>query len=255
MFFCSKKESKLTVNELAESFTPYIVGDLVLLGKKDEDEVAETLTNAFIDDPSFNWLVNLDDVDIEKKKNTVYKSNKWFMRMMNQHLLDKRSGIMLGVPGNSESNPNQLAGALAVVPGGTNSITLFDFIKYSIKNRKTFPKNDCGPKFLERMEKSSSIYEKKKRKYIKGRFIYLQQVGVLAEFQGRGVGGKMLKPLLKTADDLNASIYLETMSKENESLYIHYGFKTVEKFDLFVQGDESTDAKLTNYIMIRAPFS
>lgn len=62
----------------------------------------------------------------------------------------------------------------------------------------------------------------------------------------------MLQLLFNVAQELNAQVYLETESKENEQLYQHFGFQTLEVFDLFVKGDvdiESNHQKM--YLMRR----
>lgn len=54
-------------------------------------------------------------------------------------------------------------------------------------------------------------------------FIYLWYIGVLPEYQGKGIGGKMLNDLLQIAK--NNPIYLETSTLENLPFYKRYGFK------------------------------
>jgi len=48
---------------------------------------------------------------------------------------------------------------------------------------------------------------------------------------------------------LNASIYLETESENNESLYTHFGFCTLEVTTLSVLGDDSLTANFTGWLM------
>eukprot|EP00579_Thalassiosira_antarctica_P024290 CAMPEP_0201988458 /NCGR_PEP_ID=MMETSP0904-20121228/92328_1 /ASSEMBLY_ACC=CAM_ASM_000553 /TAXON_ID=420261 /ORGANISM="Thalassiosira antarctica, Strain CCMP982" /LENGTH=340 /DNA_ID=CAMNT_0048542631 /DNA_START=107 /DNA_END=1130 /DNA_ORIENTATION=- len=75
----------------------------------------------------------------------------------------------------------------------------------------------------------------------------------LSEQQWKGYGKKMLQLLTQTANSLNASIYLETESENNESMYKHFGFHTVEKLNLCVSGDDSPTANFTMYLMRKDP--
>ena len=71
--------------------------------------------------------------------------------------------------------------------------------------------------------------------------------------QGKGVGGKLYRALFSAADALNVPVYLETESKENESLYHHYSFQTVQTPMICADGDASEDAQFTVYLMVRYP--
>mmetsp|Transcript_31558 Transcript_31558/g.66385 ORF Transcript_31558/g.66385 Transcript_31558/m.66385 type:complete len:93 (+) Transcript_31558:3-281(+) len=85
------------------------------------------------------------------------------------------------------------------------------------------------------------------------RWIHLQSIGVLSDQHGKGYGKKMLQLLAQTANSLHASIYLETDSENNESMYKHFGFHTVEKVNLCVSGDGSPTADCTCYLMRKDP--
>lgn len=69
---------------------------------------------------------------------------------------------------------------------------------------------------------------------------------------GRGMV-KMLLMINKVADMLNVPIYLETESKQNESMYQHFGYDTVEVLRLCAKGDESPTVVLPMYLMKRNP--
>ena len=87
------------------------------------------------------------------------------------------------------------------------------------------------------------------------KWIYLQTIGVLMEQQGgKGkYGSRMLRFLQRVATTMNVPVYLETESKENESMYQHFGFETLEKVELSVPGDERDDAILLMYLMRWTP--
>jgi ribosomal protein S18 acetylase RimI-like enzyme len=54
---------------------------------------------------------------------------------------------------------------------------------------------------------------------------YLWAIGADAENQGRGVGSRLLEPLLRRADARREACYLETGSERNVRFYEKHGFK------------------------------
>lgn len=61
---------------------------------------------------------------------------------------------------------------------------------------------------------------------------YLNVLGVDPLYQGQGVGGKLIEPILKQADGENLPCYLETDGEKNVSFYQKRGFQVVKTFDL-----------------------
>jgi ribosomal protein S18 acetylase RimI-like enzyme len=62
---------------------------------------------------------------------------------------------------------------------------------------------------------------------------HLGPIAVLPEFQGRGIGSRMLERFCAKADGLQAAAYLETDKPENVRLYERFGFALVETEDIF----------------------
>lgn len=56
---------------------------------------------------------------------------------------------------------------------------------------------------------------------------YLQFMGVVPEHQGRGIGGRLLKAVLRGCDESGTPAYLEATSRDNRRLYERHGFETV----------------------------
>jgi GNAT superfamily N-acetyltransferase len=61
---------------------------------------------------------------------------------------------------------------------------------------------------------------------------YLPFVGVAPEWQGRGVGAALLKPVLDRCDSERMPAYLEASSPRNRALYERHGFAVTEEFRL-----------------------
>merc|ERR1711862_933539 len=102
---------------------------------------------------------------------------------------------------------------------------------------------------------SMDILSKKRKDIMKSypKHIYLMQIGVRRQFQGKGIGKKLFKTLFAAADSLQVHVYLETESEENVSLYQHYGFNIAETVLLSARGDISDDAEFKMWLLLRHP--
>jgi ribosomal protein S18 acetylase RimI-like enzyme len=61
---------------------------------------------------------------------------------------------------------------------------------------------------------------------------YLPFVGVAPEWQGRGIGAALLRPVLERCDRERLGAYLEASSPRNRALYERHGFAVTEEFFL-----------------------
>jgi ribosomal protein S18 acetylase RimI-like enzyme len=61
---------------------------------------------------------------------------------------------------------------------------------------------------------------------------YLPFVGVSPEWQGRGLGSALLRPILDRCDAENVAAYLEASSPRNVALYERHGFEVTEEFSV-----------------------
>jgi ribosomal protein S18 acetylase RimI-like enzyme len=58
---------------------------------------------------------------------------------------------------------------------------------------------------------------------------HLNVIGVLPEFQGKGVGSKMLEDFCRRADEQGKACYLETDTEAARRLYERFGFHVVQQ--------------------------
>ena len=63
----------------------------------------------------------------------------------------------------------------------------------------------------------------------------------------------MFRTMFGATDSLGVPVYLETESRENEAMYRHLGFETVDTLTLKAKGDTSPDAEFEMYCMLRLP--
>merc|ERR1712232_1133042 len=151
----------------------------------------------------------------------------------------------------------KMTGAMNIVPSGGREPSVLDFIFYLIRHGnplKDASAGSCGPHAMKRANALDKLNSKRieiTKPYPD--HIYLKMVGVRGDCQGKGIGGRMFRPLFSAADSLGVPVYLETESEENEKCYQHYGFRTEETIVVAVDGDTSPDAKFKMYLMLRMP--
>ncbi len=75
---------------------------------------------------------------------------------------------------------------------------------------------------------------------------YLSTLATHPQFQGKGVGSSMLKPILEICDSKEIPSYLESSKIENVPFYSSLGFKVTEEVSLPLNGP-------TLYLMWREP--
>ena len=63
------------------------------------------------------------------------------------------------------------------------------------------------------------------------KYYIIEYFGTRTEMQGKGYGSKLMKVILKKADETNKKIYLESEEK-NLKLYEHYGFKPIAQSEI-----------------------
>lgn len=78
---------------------------------------------------------------------------------------------------------------------------------------------------------------------------YLMAVGVRNAHQGKGIGSKLLAPMLEKATNENQVCYLETSNPRNVPWYESMGFKVIEKVELTAASKKGC----TYWMMARPP--
>mmetsp|Transcript_15109 Transcript_15109/g.22254 ORF Transcript_15109/g.22254 Transcript_15109/m.22254 type:complete len:258 (+) Transcript_15109:50-823(+) len=255
--FCSTANNGLQNKVLIDKLSKTRHDESIkFLETNNEDEMVEILADAFVNDPLFVWLAQKPDSlsDLEKKRAQL-DYNRWLCRGLNSLVLSRKRGVVLGV-----KEGNQMAGSMCLVPSSCNPPGILDWIIYYFFKGGIPPyeqkeaKNNYGPMCQSRID-SMGVLVKKRKEAMKpySEYIYLYQVAVHSDFQGKGFGGKLFNTLFAAADSLGVPVYLETESEENEALYHRLGFQTIETPLLSVKGDTSVDAEFKMYTMLRQP--
>lgn len=185
--------------------------------KNDIDRLAQVLSEAMYQDPMYYYIFS------DKESSLLYFNIFWKAVLA----YTVKFGIVL--------TTEDFKGAACLLPPHKTDFTLADLLKTGFKIPLTifrFP--------FHQMKKTFDIL------FSLGRFQnqtipephwYLMAIGVRPEYQGKGIGGCLLRELTGIAGKDGKPIYLETETKKNVQLYKKYGFEvanetTVKKHNL-----------------------
>ena len=99
---------------------------------------------------------------------------------------------------------------------------------------------------IKRLVSYESYAMKLKKEFTGNVDWYLYNLSVKKSAQGKGIAGKLLRPMLEFCDNENIVTYLETNKEINVSLYEHFGFELSKK-ELIPKSD------VMHYAMVRNP--
>ncbi len=165
--------------------------------------VVDTLTQAFLDDPVFNWLCP----DAERRTATY---SGWFsvitdsiLRHRNIYTTDDGGGASVWVP------PGEpIADDMEAFAGSVMAVS---------------------PEDAERFGTLLGIADEHKPE---DPHWYLFFIGVTPELQGHGVGSALLRDVLDQCDRGGIPAYLESTCEENRRLYERHGFEVTSELSL-----------------------
>jgi ribosomal protein S18 acetylase RimI-like enzyme len=80
-----------------------------------------------------------------------------------------------------------------------------------------------------RLRRVSWRLQQLRDKYAPEPHFYLDYIGVLPAFQGKGVASRLLRPMLHQADCAGLPVYTDTNERTNLGLYEHFGFRCMEE--------------------------
>jgi ribosomal protein S18 acetylase RimI-like enzyme len=168
--------------------------------------IAETLCDAFSDDPIFNWFMR----DDAKRPHFQLKFFQKLVELLGFEegeisIIADGKGVAFWVPYPGEMKPT-IAKELTALP---HLIGASGFLR------------------LPRLIQLRTEMEKYKEKTPHA---YLRFLGVRTDFQGKGMGGKLLDACLKEIDENGFAAALETATARNLPLYRSRGFEIVSEY-------------------------
>ena len=173
------------------------------------DEVgrlASVLARSFYDDPPISWVINDDSrrLGLLERSFALYLRKLW-LEQDESYTTDNVAGVCVWeVPGQWKVG---ILDQLRLLPSMARIY------------RRILPRVLSGLATLESNHPSEPHY-------------YLPFVGVDPDWQGRGLGAALMRPILDRCDEEKIPAYLEASSPRNRALYERHGFETTEEFTL-----------------------
>ena len=190
--------------------------ELYRLQKKDIKRAAETFADAFQNDPVWSAIF-LDFKNDRGRIRAIYEIPVRFCMKY----------------GSVYSTGEQLQGIAAWLPGECAGFKVLRMIR----SGAILSGMKIGFKIAKRMMPIFRPIETDRKKNMKGKdFIYLQIIGVAGEFQGKGIGGTLLRALIAESERNRKALYLETETERNVAMYERFGFRTIRKITLPIIG-------------------
>lgn len=225
--------------------------EIASTSKEDYDTVLDVALRSFTEpyDPLFSWIVKTDpDMDPQLLLNRFISNSKYMLEWVIIPLF-KRDLVIIA---KNEQNEQAIGTIVMRLPGSPIDETLCDIGNNIIRlgQPPAFTFND--PIATERFNSLSITKDEEKKLLSKynGKYIYLQIVGTVLQYRGKGIGSGMMKLVTKFADNKKLPLYLETESEGNEKFYMRHLFKTIKKIEL---GTPSSEQKLPIWLMLREP--
>lgn len=179
-------------------------GDIRHMGEADVPGVAHALAQAFKADPHFRWIIQ------EERR-----------RLQRLERLFALSTRRIWLPENEGYTHDQLVGAALWMPPGTWHIGLITQLRLMPATIGAL-RGDSG-----RLLRALTFIERKHPRS-PGHW-YLPIIGVAPEWQGRGFGAALLRPVLERCDRDRTPAYLEASTPRNRALYERHGFEVTEE--------------------------
>jgi ribosomal protein S18 acetylase RimI-like enzyme len=197
---------------------------LYLVQKKDLKRLAEVAADAYRDYPLHNWLTK-GKYDAKASELIMQIS----LKTMTEDAViyadsEEINGFAVWLPFGFNGNkalPFLINGGLRLIfHSGLGIIgRLLTYETYAMNLKKSFTEN----------------YD-----------WYLYNLSVKSSAQGKGIAGRLMRPMLQFCDDERMVSYLETNKESNVSMYRHYGFDLMKE-------ELIPKSTVTHYAMVRKP--
>lgn len=180
---------------------------LYLIQKKDFNKVCEVATNSFKNYPLHLWFCD-------------WKYNDKIVR-----LIFKTSLKIMFKDALIYADSEEINGFAIWLPIGFTGTKTLPFLLHG--GFKLFFLGRF--KLINKLIKYEELAMSLKQKYTNHEDWYLYNLSVKEDSQGKGIGSKIMKPMLRFCDLEQMVCYLETNKDTNIGMYEHFGFKLEEK--------------------------
>ncbi len=164
----------------------------------DVPALTETLAAAFVDDPVMSWL-------LPRRRPRRKRLRRFFALEL------RLVGLERGTVWTSDDH----AGAVITAPPGQWRLPW----AVSVRNGPAFTRA-FGP----RLPLASALLALMEHRHLREAHHYVPYIGVAPQAQGRGLGTRLMAPILARCDEEGVPAYLEATSPRNVVLYERLGF-------------------------------
>lgn len=201
------------------------MGDLVRLRDEQVAPASMMLTRAFFNDPKLTYIAPDADRRLE----------------MGRHLFafELRYGLRYG---RVYATSPALEGVSVWVPSDRSAITFWRAMRAGVLAMR----KGLGKAALNRVVAFSDMVDSYHARHFPDPHCYLFFLGVDPDFQGKGFGSRLLRPVLDGLDRTKTPCYLNTQNAANIRFYEHFGFEVAGQAKL-------PDSDLLHTGMIRRP--
>jgi GNAT superfamily N-acetyltransferase len=176
-----------------------VLSPTVRIARPDESSALKVaLGAAFFDDPIFGWLIG-------RSANRQARLERYFAIQLAHSLADGCIWTSEGLQG----------AALCMSPGCWRLPP-----KLMIAHGALF-----ADVFRGRLPRAIGLLAAIERRHLRGAHYYFSNIGVTPEAQGRGLGSRLMRPMLNRCDEEGLPAYLEASSERNAALYARLGFQ------------------------------
>jgi ribosomal protein S18 acetylase RimI-like enzyme len=184
--------------------------DIITLPKSEYTATAQMFARAFFNNPTS--LFCLPDESKRAKK------IEWFIHIALR--CGQEYGIVHTTPG--------IEGAAIWLQPSHVYLNLSQLLKQGFLQAPV--RLGFGP--IRRLFKVLNLFEKLQKKQVPEKHWYLFLLAVDPRFQGRGIGSRLIQPVLERTDGEMLSCYLETDKPENVSFFQKNGFRVLLEDDI-----------------------
>jgi GNAT superfamily N-acetyltransferase len=169
----------------------------------DLTHVVEAVAQSFYEDPIFRWIAPDDRRRLRELERgfALFARRVWF-------------------PHDQTYTTDRLIGGAFWMPPGTSHLSLFKQLSM-LPAMAAILRGDL-PRLLRLLNATEARHPHE-------RHYYLPVIGIRPEWQGRGFGSALLRPILERCDRERLPAYLEASSPRNRALYERHGFAVVEE--------------------------
>jgi ribosomal protein S18 acetylase RimI-like enzyme len=174
----------------------------------DVEPAAEVIAHSFVNDPLCTFMLPQERTRVQ----TLYK----FFRAYGTVNIQNQRGFGVGKP--LKGVAFWLEPGKADISVSLKSLRLFIPLLFTY-----YPLGFLRAKAI--LKQTDLLHQK----YTHEPHYYLDNIGVLPGEQGKGISSRLIRPFLKQADEEKVSVYTDTVTRSNVSIYEHFGFECVEE--------------------------